>query len=72
MAYLGGTRDGVFIPGAIPDGEYRIATKDGRVFHNFPQMGEVSDTKGFKPNSSSLGIGGILICQIGIAFRPRR
>ena len=70
MAYLGGTRDGVFTKGAIPDGEYRIATKDGKVFHNLHQMVEVSDTKGFQPNSSSLGIGGILICQIGITFRP--
>ena len=46
-AYLGGTRDGVFANGTIPEGEYRIATKDGRVFHNLPQMGEACHRKGF-------------------------
>ena len=72
MAYLGGTRDGVFTKGAIPESEYRIMTKNGRVFHRLSQMGEVSDTKGFQLNSSSLGIGGVLIRRIGITFPPGR
>ena len=46
-AYLGGTRDGVFTKGAIPDGEYRIATKDGKVFHRLSQMGEACHKQGF-------------------------
>ena len=46
-AYLGGTRDGVFTPGAIPESEYRIVTKDGKVFHDLIQMDKVSPGQRF-------------------------
>ena len=45
---MGSTRDGVFIPGAIPESEYRIVTKERRVFHSLHHLVEVSDNRGFQ------------------------